>query len=268
MPEGIDNTFLRSPKSIESCPTRERLYRVLRLVAFAIQPLKLAELAEAAATPEMRHEWVSSRVVNNTASLIDGCANLLICRPESATVVPFHASVKVFLLANPIMMTGSQTGYLDSPGAVHNDIAKICLNYLKLRPMMDMENAWSFYPFTEYALTGWLDHILASKTDALAGDFLEFLAPRSATLEKRNQLYSSWSPFSQPLFLNSMNIAIIFDLPIMIRHFRRAELMPRDGNGDNLLCYAIEEGALGIIEGILATVNIIKDRRCVNDAFL
>src|SRR6266704_4348616 len=102
----------------------------------------------------------------------------------------------------------------------------------------------------------------------LAGDFLEFLAPGSATLEKWNRLCPEHRSHSPPLFLNSMHIVIKSDLPMMIQHFRRAELMPRDGNGDNMLCYAIEEGSLDVIKALLATVNIIEDLQYVNNAFL
>ena len=159
LPLGIDATYVRALELIDAHGNSKRLRWVLRMVVCATRPLSLEELAEAVATPEMGGKWDETRVVKDATLLVDSCANLLMCSMtwENAIVVPFHASVKDFLLANPIRVPESLSAYALHPiSDIHDEIARLCLRYLELRPT-DLEEAHCHF-FKVYALQGSLKH--------------------------------------------------------------------------------------------------------------
>ncbi|KAF8318315.1 hypothetical protein F5887DRAFT_1088454 [Amanita rubescens] len=138
LPHGMEDTLSRALETIDAHPNSDRIRRVLRLAIYAVQPLTLYELAEGIATGEMIDVWDPARVVTDPISLIDDCANLLVCAPSSTfpylpdVVIPFHASVKEFL-ANPARITQPFLRYALYPqSVVHCDLAYEELGALQL----------------------------------------------------------------------------------------------------------------------------------------
>jgi hypothetical protein len=67
LPQGLDQTFIRSLKKIDVLPpsTRERIRRALQWVVCTRHPLSLAELAEAVVIDEMGDTWDPRRRVDD-----------------------------------------------------------------------------------------------------------------------------------------------------------------------------------------------------------
>lgn len=259
LPSGIEETISRALETIDAHPNSDRLRRVLRLAIYAVQPLTLRELAEGAATGEMTYIWDPTRVVTDPISLIDDCANLLICTPSTFpgqpdVVIPFHVSVKEFL-ANPARITWPLIKYALHPqSVVHTDLARQCLSYLKLRCKDGGISLiiGSSTPFAKYAAEGWVEHIRASGSDVLFPDFREFLAPQSATLRMwaalceelgTLRLYDKNGVKDVLHLLSPEHFAVRLDLAKMIPHFGREELMAEDPNGSTPLCVAVERSS-------------------------
>lgn len=276
LPSGIEDTISRALETIDAHPNSGRLRGVLRLAIYAVQPLTLRELAEGAATGEMIDIWDPTRVVTDPMSLIDDCANLLICTPGTLpdlpdVVIPFHASVKEFL-ANPARITWPLIKYALYPqSVVHTDLARQCLSYLKLRCKDGGISLGidSSSPFAKYAVEGWVEHIRASGSDALFPDFRQFLAPRSATLRMwaalcedlgTLRLYDKNGVKDDLHLLSPEHFAVRLDLAKMIPHFGQEELMAEDHNGSTPLGVAVERSSS------LALLDFLSKRVDVNQA--
>ena len=280
LPPGIDKTLVRALELIDAKPNAHRLRMVLMLVCCATTPLTLPQLVEGVAVEEMNGSWDSSRVVNDMMSLVDDCANLLICvpsgyGPELYIVQPFHACVKEFLLSYPGRMTGSLAKYSLHPASqTHVHLAKLCLSYLNLRPFQDLTRAVvsssqctkiSQYPFACYAVQAWLSHIRASGTAELANQFHDFLSPDGSTLRKWQDLYeglvSTQTVHRQKRreVLNNqevhgftpVHIAVWFNLPMMVRHYGIDEIKKKDASGITALHLAVKRGSSSLVGCLL-----------------
>ena len=245
LPHGMEDTLSRALEAIDAHPNSDRLRRVLRLAIYAVQPLTLYELAEGVATGEMINVWDPARVVTDSMSLIDDCANLLVCAPSSTfphlpdVVIPFHASVKEFL-ANPARITQPLLRYALYPqSVVHCDLARLCFAYLKLRCKEEdiVLGKDSKTPFAKYAAEGWVAHIRASGSDVLVKEFREFLDAGSTTFKVWASLYEELGALRlhdkngvkvELDLLTPGHLAVRLDLAMMIPHFGVEELMAED----------------------------------------
>ena len=291
LPPGIDNTFIRALESIDALPNSQRLRLVLMMVCCATTPLTLPQLAEGIAVEEMDRTWDSARVVNDMMSLIDDCANLLVCipngfipsRPEPFIVQPFHASVKDFLLSKSTRMTGNLEKYSFCPAShAHDHLARLCLSYLTLRAFRCMTIAVSSspqctqisqYPFACYAIQEWLRHIHASGTAELADQFLDFLSPEGPTLEKWRYLYgrlisrlSGWGMSRQLAkediqHYTALQIAVWFELPMMIRHLGIDKIREKHArsSGSTALHLAVNRGSASVVACLLEMGADVND---------
>lgn len=249
----------------------DRFHLVLKLVLCAKRPLTLPELAEGVATDEMERVWNASNVVENPMLLVDRCANLLICFPHPEQdmlqiVAPFHESVKRSLLAGRNEPKGSKPFYRPD---VHIQLARLCMTYLKLKAMREfpsLSSDISNHPFAEYAITGWLDHIRASRTAEMAKEFQEFLAPGSATFEIWRHLFAGWSgtyAASKVLDhvenLDPAHLAVWFNLPKIIPQFSSDQLCTEDYRGLSTLHVAMEISSsidVQVITSLLPEVDV------------
>jgi hypothetical protein len=174
---GLYPTFTRSLKSIDCLPAPRlaRVQRVLRWVVCAQHPMSLHELSEAVAVHDMEQSWDRSRCVNKPISLIEDCFHLVHCTDISrdAKVQLIHASVKEFLLQNPVLLGSSLMGYHIYPlPDAQVAIAKDCLKYLQLiaQPVKGSSETKSEtihilqyrHPFLAYAGEFWPQHLRAS----------------------------------------------------------------------------------------------------------
>ena len=279
LPHGMEDTLSRALETIDAHPNSDRLRRVLRLAIYSVQPLTLYELAEGVATGEMIDVWDPARVVTDPISLIDDCANLLVCAPSSTfpylpdVVIPFHASVKEFL-ANPARITQPFLRYALYPqSVVHCDLARLCFSYLKLRCEDEgiALGKGSKTPFAMYAAEGWVEHIRASGSDALVREFREFVAARSATLKVWAALYEELGALRlydkngvkvELDLLTPGHLAVRLDLAMMIPHFGTEELMAEDHRGSTPLCVAVERSAsLILLDNLLRRVDVNQINR-------
>ncbi len=259
----------------------DRFHLVLKLVLCAERPLTLLELAEGVATDKMEGIWNASNVVKDPMLLVDLCANLLVCFPHPERdllqiVAPFHESVKRSLLAGRGEPEGSKTF---SRPDVHIQLARLCLTYLKLKAMREFPSLLSDisdHPFAEYAITGWLDHIRASRTAEMAKEFQEFLAPGSATFEIWRHLFAGWSgayASSKVLdhleYLDPAHLAVWFNLPKIIPQFSSDQLCTEDYRGLSTLHVAMEVSSsidIQVITSLLPEVDVGKVTKDGNTA--
>ena len=274
LPRGTNIDTLHKLLSVDTRrASSERTRHVLRLLLAAFRPLKLAELADGLATLNMDHTWDPSRVASNPEHpehLINGCADLFTCDLDSKPlmVLPFSPDLKEFLLTEPTKLTGPLVKYSLHPLTnVHNDIAKLCLSYLRLRTMNlnDSNAVLNDDSFASYAVSHLHDHIRASGSDALAPDFKEFFSPESETLKTWKNLYktiSNQDPQASDRMdldeqlerISAAHLAVLLDLPVMIPHLTKEELMAENHSGFNTLHVAIElSRSLAMIETLIQT---------------
>lgn len=274
LPPRIGETVAGALEAI-SRRRRERFDRsslVLKLVLCARRPLTLHELAEGVATAEMTDKWELSHVVRDPMLLVDSCANLLICVPlaeegQSKIVAPFHDFVKKFMLADSAKLFEPMRSYALHRSSVHTELARLCLSYLKLKALRHYRSVLSEisrYPFAAYAVAGWLEHIRASGTDALAQEFQQFLAPEGATFEIWRHLFVRWSgsfASSKVLdhleYLDPAHLAVWFDLPMIIPHFSEDQLCTEDYRGLGALHVAMEiSSSISVLDRLLDKVDV------------
>jgi ankyrin repeat protein len=274
LPSRIGDTVAGALKAI-SRRRRERFERsilALKFVLCATRPLTLPELAEGVATAEMTNKWELSHMVRDPMLLVDSCANLLICVPlaeegQLEIVAPFHDFVKRFMLADPAKLFEPMKSYALHRSSVHTELAKLCLSYLKLKAMRHYRSVLSEisrHPFAAYAVAGWLEHIRASGTDALAREFQQFLAPEAATFEIWRHLFARWSgSFASSKVLDHLehldpaHLAVWFDLPMIIPHFSDDQLCAEDCRGLNALHVAMNiSSSISVIDRLLDKVDV------------
>ncbi|KAI0250584.1 ankyrin repeat-containing domain protein, partial [Lactifluus subvellereus] len=184
--KGLQPTFTRILKSIDRLPVsrRFRVQRLLRWVVCAVRPLSLRELSEAVVIHDMQETWDNSRCVNRPTALIEDCFNLVLCTEgfsqssSDAKVQLIHASVKEFLLQNPVLL-GSLADYHIYPlPDAQVSIVEDCLKYLRLMAEnVQLEES----PFVNYASEFWPQHLRASGSagEQLVSVFCEFMQSTS-----------------------------------------------------------------------------------------
>jgi len=230
-------------------------------------------LAEGVATAEMTDKWELSHVVRDPMLLVDSCANLLICvqplaeEGQSEIVAPFHDFVKRLMLADPAKLFEPMKSYALHHSSVHTELARLCLSYLKFKAMRHYRSVLSEisrHPFAAYAVAGWLEHIRASGTDALAKEFQQFLAPEAATFEIWRHLFVRWSgSFASSKVLDHLehldpaHLAVWFDLPMIIPHFSDDQLCAEDYRGLSALHVAMDiSSSISVIDRLLDKVDV------------
>jgi len=258
----------------------ERTDLVLKLALCATRPLTLPELAEGVGVDEMTGIWRRSSVAANPLLLVDDCANLLVCvshpkQDQSKIVIPFHKLVEKYLLFDSDKPMRSKTFHRP---AVHVQLARLCLKYLKLRALGRVRCVLSNihrHPFAAYAVAGWLEHIRASGTGELVKEFQAFLAPRSPTFDKWRRLFAKWSgPFKSLKVLDHLehqvqpaHLAVWFDLPMLIPSFSRDQLCAEDYRGLTALHIAMEiPNPISVVGPLLEIVDVNQLSRDGNTA--
>ncbi|KAF8347172.1 ankyrin repeat-containing domain protein [Amanita rubescens] len=257
LPQGIDDQFPRALRLESANQVWGRTRHAIRLVRLAVRPMTIPELAEALGTAESNGQQTSGLYAArmDMDMLIDGCSDLIRIPADKQRqpdfVVP-APSLKVPLFG----------------GAAHNDVAKLCLTYLKSK-LADYSPAvlarTSDHPFMRYAVTGCLDHIRASGTDSLATEFRAFFAPGSKTFEGWCRLYKkqlgkfATSGVGKHIErLDCAHLAVWFDLPMILRKFSAAELAAKDYRGLNTLHVAVG------IPSSLAAIDCLLDKVDIN----
>jgi hypothetical protein len=200
---GLQPTFTRILKAIDRLPAprRSRVQRLLRWVVCAEHLLSLREISEAVVIHDMQGEWDDSRCINQPASLIEDCFNLVLCTesslqsPSDAKVQLIHASVKEFLLQNPVLLDSLADYHIFPFPNAQVTIVKDCLKYLRLMAEdvqwetkvwgMNSEHKFLYSedlaPFVAYASECWPQHLRASGPagEQLVSAFCDFMQSKS-----------------------------------------------------------------------------------------
>ncbi|KAL0262557.1 hypothetical protein SLS55_001525 [Diplodia seriata] len=178
MPTGLKETYRKKWNEINGYDRedQERTSAILRLVAFALRPLTVAEITEALLVKqyhdnlsldgwpdEIDDEYIKGEIKGLCGSLIHirSCSNNDI--PKSRTLHLAHASVKEFLLDELRLTTAKEDAEGEKLAEHHTELAKICLRYLTYPETWvpsSTSNQGIPYAFLDYASEFWERHVL------------------------------------------------------------------------------------------------------------
>jgi hypothetical protein len=174
VPPNMDHLFrLRAEQPIYADYSWEKIKHVLQ---WAVRPMTIPELEDIAAMAKTR-DWQLDFDSTGIGKFTDAGSHFqVVCIPrdnqnQSNFVMPFHSSFTDILGDHFGLMAGDLTRYKHHPDrqVVNAAFARLCLMYLRCKlvdyPPEVLSHA-SDHPFTKYAVTGCLDHIRASESDA------------------------------------------------------------------------------------------------------
>ena len=199
MPSGLDSYFRHVLRQIYERGRLPAITQILRLVAIAVRPLTIAELAEAlrtlsfAATEAPIHQDNASKLaldqaVRSTQDYIGQCSPLLQIR--SGSVFFAHESAKQFLFGkhdpplDEFHIDASESHYLT---------AHFCIEYIKQSPLKTRsilspdDKIFDQWPGLRYATVHWCEH--ARRSGHAAKDLFKAAA---FMVDEKSDLRLNW----------------------------------------------------------------------------
>ncbi|KAK6519478.1 hypothetical protein TWF281_003312 [Arthrobotrys megalospora] len=131
LPKDLDELYDRVIRRIVQLRRPEVAQRIFKWVAYAIRPLTLEELKEAACLEDAQiSSWAALRRVAEVdeSKWLQNCENLVVVNRANQTVRFAHSTIKDFLMGGK---AGKHSFEFDGDDC-HYDIAEACVRYLKL----------------------------------------------------------------------------------------------------------------------------------------
>ena len=215
-PTEIDRIYDRNWKIIAAFPARDmnRAFALLRLAAFALRPLTIAEMTEAVLIeceepaeeayedfpvlelPDLiDDDYIDSRISELCAPLVEVRTNASDPSPAARTIHLTHFSVKEYLLRR-LPLQGLETDRRLRPSSeqIHNAVlAKLCLDYLAFPavwgtlPLL-VEDIQFGASFRDYAASSWHQHVKSG----VSTDQIDLSALVLSFLNKQHVAWDAW----------------------------------------------------------------------------
>jgi hypothetical protein len=210
MPTGLDHSYEKYWKSIQSGPDHER-YRAIsihRWTTFALRPLTVTELTDAILIDPTDHS--SNFCVDDLPDSIDDdyidqeikalCGCLIEVRslvpnqaPGERTVHLVHSSVRDYLRST----IPDSSGMGVDAGLQNLELAKLCRRYINFREAWVWESSdqeESPRPFQKYAAESWFLHL-----DAAVHQDQAFVDIANAFFQPDNPNFNSWRKYYESM---------------------------------------------------------------------
>lgn len=168
LPSSLEGSYMRILQGIDKVDV-EFARRTLLWLAYAANPLTLAELSQAVVL-ESNFEWLDpDSMLNDPKDILEICGSLISFNASSETARIAHHSVREFLTGRL-----SQSSEFSIPATTsHWHIAEVCISYLLLGdfdagPLAQGELEWTLnnYPLLRYAAQNWPFHVQMSEAEA------------------------------------------------------------------------------------------------------
>ncbi|KAI9890433.1 MAG: hypothetical protein M1814_003917 [Vezdaea aestivalis] len=166
LPKGLDETYLRILKQLESENDGGEILQVQRLLRWLVhseRPLTVDELAEAISIDFEQTEFDDSAVLTEPLDLLKYAETLATLKDDDKQTVQLsHFSVKEFLLSD-FVRNAAPNFYMGSQQA-NSEIAEVCLTYLCLSDFNcspeDLEQSIEPFYLLDYASSEMVEHYL------------------------------------------------------------------------------------------------------------
>lgn len=163
MPKDLNETYARILANI---PDRHKYVarRALMWLAYAVRPLDLKELADAAVIEIGTSEYDFESTYNDEHDILEVIGSLVNYSERTSEVVLAHQSIKDFLMSDSCSMSVPYF-YMDDK-ASNIELGKICLTYLLMKDFecgpfktpADVRSRHEQYPFYWYVTQKWPAH--------------------------------------------------------------------------------------------------------------
>jgi hypothetical protein len=172
LPQDLDETYERILLGIKSEDDIQLMRRVLKLIIFAVRPMTIEEVAEAAVIVEGIESLDEDARLNDPNSLLTICGGILSLTGRHIGLS--HYSVQQYLTSERTRQ-GRASHFFIAEAEVNIEISKICLTYLGFQdfdiPVAKAEirnrfehypsycyDRFEHYPFYCYAAENWFRH--------------------------------------------------------------------------------------------------------------
>ncbi|KAK7007585.1 ankyrin repeat-containing domain protein, partial [Favolaschia claudopus] len=179
---GLSATYHQILTRIDMLPSKMWCLRAITWLLCTKRPLELRELMTAISINDMdiTAGWDPTRVPSDPLDVIFDCKGLISCTSTlHGRIVQFtHASVREFLLANPLVVGSTMLEYHIFPESKgHALLARWCLTYLTLKSKTRLDSVDNVHLnlFT-YVKQFWNVHIQSAGSTELLAVFLQVLS--------------------------------------------------------------------------------------------
>jgi hypothetical protein len=196
LPRTLDETYDRILSAIDADDSQYAI-RILRWLAFSIQPLSAEELSEVVAIdPERNPAFDSQEVLEDPSEVLTICSSLVTITTSelpkglSKIITLAHYSVKEDLISDRILQSRMEYGIQEA--TCNEFIAKSCLGYLlqfQEPDCLSNENI-KLFKLARYSAQFWADHARAAPegSEALNRLIMELFS----TENTQSSAYSNW----------------------------------------------------------------------------